>query len=427
MCQTLTAEEAVASVQSNSRVFVHGSAATPLHLLHALARRDDVKNIETVHMHLEGDIPLGKEEHKDKFFPNCIFVGSNLRHAVQHAEASYIPVFLSEAPGLFTSGVLPLDYALVHVSPPDRHGYCSLGTSVDISVAAVSAAKHVIAQVNPHMPRTHGDGLIHISRIDTLVPVDEPLIEHHSPTSTPEVFKAIGENVASLIENGACLQMGIGGVPDAVLKELMGHKELGIHTEMFSDGLLPLIEAGIITNEHTPVHRNVIVASFLVGTRKLFDFVDDNPMVRMTVVDVVNDPAVIKNNPKTVAINSAVEIDLTGQVCADSIGPRVISGVGGQMDFMRGAALSKGGKPILALPSLTKRGESRIVPMLKEGAGVVTTRSHIHYVVTEYGVARLYGKNLLQRQEELIRIAHPDHRGELRSAVDKRYWLSFSP
>jgi acyl-CoA hydrolase len=354
------------------------------------------------------------------FHVRCLFIGANLRQALEEGRASYVPVFLSEVPALFREGVLPLDVALVQVSPPDRHGFCSLGVSVDASRAAVESARRVIALVNPRMPRTHGDGLVHVTRFAATVVTDEPLPEV-APPALGDAERAIGRHVAGLIEDGATLQLGIGAIPDAVLASLREHKRLGIHTEMFSDGVVDLVERGIVTGEEKRVHPGKVVASFVIGTRRVYDFLDDNPQVAMLDCGYVNDTAVIRRNPRAVAINSAIEIDLTGQVCADSIGTRMYSGVGGQMDFIRGASLSPGGKPIIALPSTTKRGESRIVPFLKPGAGVVTTRAHVHYLVTEFGVADLRGRSLAERARLLVGIAHPDHRESLERAAFERF------
>ena len=310
---------------------------------------------------------------------------------------------------------------MIHVSPPDKHGFCSLGTSVDIARSAVKHARHIIAQVNPQMPRTHGDGIIHVKDIQTLIQVNDALPEVSYSSRVDDYTMTIGRYCAGLIEDGSTLQMGIGAIPDAVLSCLTNHKDLGIHTEMFSDGVIPLVESGVINNKYKKKHRGKIVTGFAIGTRKLYDFVDDNPQVVFLEIDYVNDTKIIRTNPKAVAINSAIEIDLTGQVCSDSIGTYQYSGVGGQIDFMRGAALSEGGKPIIALASTTKNGESKIVPFLKEGAGVVTTRAHVHYVVTEYGVAYLFGKNMRQRAMALIGIAHPAHREWLEKEVIKRF------
>lgn len=417
----LPAAAAVALIQSGHRVFVHGGAATPQVLLRALAARGaELRHVELVHLHTEGEHPCAAPSLAQSFHINALFLGANVRPAVERGDADYIPAFLSEMPGLFRHRVLPLDVALVHVSPPDRHGYCSLGVSVDIARAAVDSAALVIAQVNPRMPRTHGDGLVHHSRFAAAVAVEEALPERVADASSA-VETAIGRHVAGLVEDGATLQMGIGSIPDAVLAALGNHRDLGVHTEMFADGLLPLVARGVINGRRKAVHPGKVVAGFVVGSRAVYDFLDDNPQVAMLDIGYVNDPNVIRRNPKVVAINSAIEVDLTGQVCADSIGTRMWSGVGGQMDFLRGAALSPGGKPIIALPSTTAKGISRIVPLLKPGAGVVTTRAHVHWVVTEYGAVNLYGKNLRQRAQALVGIAHPDHREPLERAARERF------
>ena len=414
-------DEAVSLIKSNDRVFVHTAAAAPQRLVQAMVgRAPALRNVEVIHLHTEGEAPYVAPELADSFHTNALFVGANVRRAVASGEADYIPVFLSEVPALFRRHILPLDVALIQVSPPDRHGYCSLGVSVDVSRAAVEMARHVVAQINPHMPRTHGDGIVHVDEIDFGVEVDDPLHEVGT-RELSDVERSIGMYCANLIDNGATLQMGIGAIPDAVLSALEQHKNLGVHTEMFSDGLIPLIESGVVNGARKAIHPGKVVASFLMGNRRLYDFVDDNPLIAMLDVAYVNDTAVIRRNPKVTAINSAIEVDLTGQVVADSIGTRMYSGVGGQMDFIRGASLSKGGKPIIALPSTTSRGESRIVPFLKQGAGVVTTRAHVHYVVTEYGVVNLYGKNLRQRARGLISIAHPDHREDLERTAYERF------
>ncbi|MBC5994530.1 acetyl-CoA hydrolase/transferase family protein [Pontibacter sp. SD6] len=418
----LSAEEALSVIKSGDRVFLHGSAATPQYLVRKLAEKaDELRNVEIVSISTFGDMPLAEERYADSFFINSLFVSANVREAVNNGRGDYVPIFLSEIPHLFRSGILPLDVAIVHVSPPDRHGFCSLGVSVDIAREAVISAKHVIAQVNPHMPRTHGEALIHTRRFDAMVEVNEPLPEVDYGSKITATERKIGEYIAELVDDGATLQMGIGGIPDAVLNNLTNHKGLGIHTEMFSNGIMPLVEKGVITNEHKSKHPGRIATGFIVGNRQLYDFVDDNPLVTMLRTDYVNDVSVIRTNPKVTAINSAIEIDLTGQVVSDSIGTYQFSGIGGQMDFMRGAALSEGGKPILALPSVTAKGISRITPFINQGAGVVTTRAHVHYVVTEYGVAYLYGKNLRQRARALINIAHPDHRDRLEEEARKRF------
>ncbi len=387
-------------------------AATPQALVRALSQRTDLRDVEVVHLHTEGPAPYAGPNMQGRFRVNALFVAPNVRDAVNEGRADFVPVFLSEVPALFRNGILPLDAALIQVSPPDKHGFCSLGVSVEACRAAVLAAKFVIAQVNRFMPRTHGDGLIHLSNLNAVVESDEPLPEHN-PGTPGQVAEAIGRHCAELIEDGATLQMGIGDIPDAVLASLTSHKDLGVHSEMFSDGVVDLVERGVVTGRMKRVHPGKLTASFVLGSRRLYDFVDDNPQVALLDVGYVNDVSVIRRNPKVTAINSAIEVDLTGQVCADSIGDRIYSGVGGQMDFIRGASVSEGGKPIIALPSITRRGESRIVARLKPGAGVVTTRANVHWVVTEYGAANLYGKNLRQRARALIDIAHPDHRASL--------------
>lgn len=416
-----TGEEAVKIVESGNRVFVHGSAATPIHLLNTLLNRaGDINNVELVAISTFGNIDWDRPEVHKSFYLNSLFVSANVRGWVNSPYGDYVPVFLSEIPALFKT-VLPLDVAIVQVSPPDEHGYCTLGTSIDAAWTAVRVAKKVIAQVNPKMPRTHGDGHIHLSKFNAMVWEEAQLPEVDYGCKIDATSKRIGENVAALIEDGSTLQMGIGCIPDAVLKSLVNHKGLGIHTEMFSDGIIPLVESGVITNEYKKIRPGKIVTTFAAGTRKTYDFVNDNPNISFMDVSYVNDSAIIRKNPKVVAINSALEIDLTGQICADSLGTYQYSGIGGQMDFMRGASLSVGGKPIIALPSVTSKGISRITPSLKKGAGVVTTRGHVHYVVTEYGVVNLYGKNMEQRAKALISIAHPDHKESLERDFYERF------
>lgn len=418
----ISAEEAVNTVNSGERVFIHGSAATPLHLLNTLLKRaGEIQNVELVSISMFGDVDWKQPGVTDSFKLNSLFVSSNIREWANSSYGGYVPIFLSEIPLLFTNGYLPLDVAIVQVSPPDNHGYCSLGTSVDAAWTAVRTAKKVIAQVNPKMPRTLGDSPIHSSKFSAMVWHDAelPLVDYGSKIN--DVITKIGENVAGLIEDGSTLQAGIGAIPDAVLNCLGNHRDLGIHTEMFSDGVVPLVQTGIINNEKKKILRGKTVTSFVAGTRKVYDFVHDNPSLSFMNVSFANDATVIRQNPKVVAINSALEVDLTGQICADSIGTYQYSGIGGQMDFMRGAALSEGGKPIIALPSVTNKGVSRITPLLKQGAGVVTTRGHAHYIVTEYGIVNLYGKNLEQRSKMLISIAHPDHREELEKAHFERF------
>jgi len=408
-----TAEEAVKLIQSDHRVFIHSAAATPRELINAMAKRSgEINNVRIYSMHTEWPAPYADEEHASSFEVNAFFVGANIRKAVNEGRASYVPMFLSEIPKAFRSGLVPLDVALISVSVPDKNGYCTLGVSCDISRAAVEKADIIIAEINPNMPRVLGDGVIHISSITASIDVDYPIYAQQLKEPSP-IELAIGKHVASLVEDGATLQMGIGGIPNAVLKCITNHKDLGIHTEMFSDGVIDLVERGIITNKHKKIHPGAIVSSFAIGSKKLYDFLDNNLLVRMLDIEYVNDPHTISKNPKVTAINSAIEVDIFGQVCADSIGTIQYSGVGGQVDFMRGAALSKGGKPVIAIPSTTNKGISRIVSLLKPGASVVTTRAHVHYVVTEYGIAYLHGKNLRARAKELIRIAHPDHREHL--------------
>jgi 4-hydroxybutyrate CoA-transferase len=413
--------EAVQGIKSGDRVYIHGAGATPAALVQAMVdRADELSNIEVYHLHTEGDAQYLDPEFEDTFHLYSMFLAPNSRQAVNDGRADYIPCFLSEVPIMFRRGRLPLDIALIQVSPPDKHGYCSLGISVEATLAAIDDADQVIAQINPRMPRTHGDGMIHISKINSYCYYEDDL-PVWKPKKLTDVQLAIGENVATLIEDRATLQMGIGAIPEAAMTFLTSHKDLGIHTEMFSDGILPLVESGVITGKYKVNNTGYIVTGFLLGSRKLYDFVDDNPLVRVKDIEYVNNTSVIMTNPRVTSINSAIEIDMTGQVCADSIGTKMYSGVGGQMDFLRGASLSEGGKPIIALPSVTKHGDSKIVSNLKTGAGVVTTRAHVHYVVTEYGVADLFGKSLKQRARLLIDIAHPNHRAELERAAFERF------
>lgn len=416
------AAEALQIIQSGQRIFIHGSACTPTFMLQQLAEQAPrLKDVELVSISLYGNIEVAKPTYAAHFHMNSLFVSEGIRQAVNEGRGDYVPVFLSEIPELFKRNILPIDVAIVSVSVPDKHGFCSLGTSVDIARSAVNAAKYVVAQVNPQVPRTHGDGMIHTSRFHAMVYEDAPLPEVLYSSKVGENELKIGQIIADLIEDRSTLQMGIGSIPDAVLQCLSHHKDLGVHTEMFSDGLIDLIEKGVVNNRFKKIHPHKTVSSFALGTRRLYDYVDDNPAIAFLDVDYVNEASIIKRNDRVVAINSAIEVDLTGQVCADSIGTYHYSGVGGQMDFMRGAALSEGGKPIIALTSRTKKGVSRIVPMLKPGAGVVTTRAHVHYVVTEYGAAFLFGKNLRQRAQALISIAHPDDREMLERAAFERF------
>lgn len=420
----ISAEEAIKKVASGNRVFLHGSAATPIALIEALLDRyQELENVELISITSLGNVQFHDEKYKGHFFFNSLFVSTNTRTMANSPMGDYVPVFLSEIPKLFNENILPLDIAMIQVSLPDAHGYFSLGTSVDIAQAAVENALWVIALVNPNMPRTHGQGFIHRSKIHALVYTESGLPEVDYSLKSNVAVEAIGRNIAELIENGSTLQLGIGSIPDQVLKNLLNHQHLGIHTEMLSDGVIPLLDKGIIDNSQKKLNYGKTVTSFMIGTRKLYDYVHDNPSIRVMVINYVNDTSIIRQNPKMIAINSAFEIDLTGQVCADSMGTYQYSGIGGQMDFIRGASLSPGGKPIIALPSITSKGLSRIVPFLKEGAGVVTTRGHVHWVVTEFGKVNLFGKSLKQRGKALIEIAHPDHRESLEKAFFDRFKL----
>ncbi|HEX9081506.1 MAG TPA: acetyl-CoA hydrolase/transferase C-terminal domain-containing protein [Holophagaceae bacterium] len=416
MTRHASPSDAVACIQSAQRVFIHGGVATPTLLVEALvAQADRLRDVELIHIHVSGKVDYAKPEFARSFRVANLFVGPSMRPYVGSPRVDYLPCFLSEIPNLFRSGRRPLDVALLQLSPPDAHGFCTLGTSVDVARAAADSASILVAQINPQMPRVHGDGFIHLSRVHHWIEADMPIPEAPQPAIGPEEA-AIGRYAAQIIEDGATLQMGIGGVPDAVLAALANHRHLGIHTEMMSDGVLGLVRSGVVDNTQKKIHPGKIVVGFVTGTRNLYDFIDDNPLVAMLDIAYINNPTIIARNPKVTAINSAVEIDLTGQVCADSVGHRIISGVGGQMDFIRGASLSPGGKPIIALTSRTKKGESRIVPTLKPGSGVVTTRQHVHWVITEYGLADLYGKTLHERARALIDIAHPDDREALARA-----------
>ncbi|SDD87283.1 acetyl-CoA hydrolase/transferase family protein [Riemerella columbipharyngis] len=422
MHRYVSAEEAISVIKSGDKIFLHGSACTPNFLVDELARQANrLKNVELVSITVQGNVECAKPQYADSFHINSLFVSTPVRNAVNGGNGDYVPIFLSEIPRLFKSKILPLDVAIVTVSPPDKHGYCTLGTSIDVARSAVDSAKIIIAQVNPKMPKTHGDGLIHVNRIAKMVWHEEELLTIDYASKVTDIERQIGKNIAELIDDRSTLQMGIGTIPDAVLQCLKNHKDLGIHTEMLSDGAVELIKNDIITNKYKGTHNNRTVTSFCFGTKKLYDFVDNNPSIEFMDVEYVNFPINIMKNHKLTAINSAIEIDFTGQVCADSIGTYQYSGIGGQMDFMRGAALSEGGKPIIAISARTKKGVSRIVPCLKEGAGVVTTRGHIHYVVTEYGTAYLYGKSFKQRTKALINIAHPDDREQLERAAFERF------
>lgn len=418
MYKAVSAEEAVKVIKSNDRVYVQAAAAAPQLLMKAMSdRHEELRNVEVCHLHVEGETPYANPVLKDSFHVNSFFIGKNVRHTLKAGNGSYTPVFLSELPLLFKRNILDVNVALIHVSVPDRHGYCSLGISVEATLAAIENADTVIAQVNKQMPRTHGDGIIHVSEIDLFVECDEelPMMNATTPTETEQ---RIGDYVASLIEDRSTLQMGIGSIPNAVLTRLTNHKDLGLHTEMFSDGVIDLILKDVINGNYKGINPGRALSTFLIGSKRLYDYVDDNPFIEMRASDYTNDVSIIKQNPRMVAINSAIEVDVTGQVCADSIGSKMYSGVGGQMDFIRGASLSDRGKAIIALPSITNRGISRIVPSLNPGAGVVTTRAHVHYIVTEYGIANLYGKTIKERVKALVSIAHPDHR----EGIDKQYF-----
>lgn len=411
--RAVSATDVVSVVRSGTCVFVHGACATPTPLLEAMCRRRDLEDVRLFHLHTAGPAPFAARGREREFRSVSLFTGAPLREAVAEGRADFVPIFLSDIPALFTSRAVELDVALLQVSPPDAHGLCSLGTSCDSAKAAAESARLVVAEINEQMPRTHGNNVVPFERIHAFVATDRPLIEHFPEVETA-VDARIGELVADLIEDGSTLQMGIGGVPDAVLARLHHKRDLGIHSEMFSDRVVDLVESGAVTNRYKTVGAGRIVTSFVNGTRRLFDFVHDNPLVAFYPCDWTNDTAVIRKNPKMVAINSAIQVDLTGQVCADSIGHRIFSGIGGQMDFIRGAALSAGGKPVIALPSTAAAGKlSRFVVQLNPGAGVVTTRGHVHWVVTEYGAVNLHGKSLRERGEALISIAHPDFRAEL--------------
>jgi len=411
--RAVSAAEALALVRSDTNLFIHGACATPAPLIDALCARHDLESVRIYHLHTAGPAPFADPGREKEFRSVSLFTGAPLRKAIAESRADFVPIFLSDIPGLFLSGSVKLDVALLQVSPPDRHGMCSLGTSCDAAKAAAATARLVIAEINEQMPRTHGNNVIPFASLSAFIATNRPLHEHGAEPETP-VEARIGELVADLIEDGSTLQMGIGGIPDAVLSRLHGKKDLGIHTEMFSDRVVDLVESGAVTNRLKNVGVGRIITSFTNGTKRLFDFINDNPLVAFYPCDWTNDTSVIRKNPKVVAINSAIQIDLTGQVCADSIGHRIYSGIGGQMDFIRGAALSPGGKPIIALPSTASSGRiSRICVQLAAGAGVVTTRGHVHWVVTEYGAVNLHGKTLRERAAMLISIAHPDFRAEL--------------
>ncbi len=420
----VTAEEAVSVVESGDRVYIHSGCAEPERLVRALIqRRHELRDVEIVHLLTLGNADYVLPEMEPHFRHNAFFIGANVREAVNSGRADFTPIFLSEISSLFVSGQLPIDVCLIQVSPPDPYGYCSLGVAVECTKTAAEYARTVIAEINPRMPRVHGDSFIHLSKIDMLVESDAALLElPQSPVTAGQM--RIGKHVASLIEDGSTLQMGIGGIPDSVWSFLGGHHNLGVHTEMFSDRIIPLIEAGVINGECKTIHPGKVVASFVLGTKRLFEFINNNPAIEFHPSAHVNDPFVISQNARMVAINSALQIDLTGQVCADSMGNYLYSGIGGQIDFIRGAARSCGGKPIIAMPSTAKDGAvSRIVPNLYPGSGVVTSRGDVHYVVTEYGVAYLHGKNIRERAKALIEIAHPKFQNALNEFACKHNYL----
>ena len=423
----ISADEAVKVVKSGDHIHLSSVASAPKVLIDALIRRGDageLKDVRIHHLHTEGEAPYTEQKYEGVFFHQAFFVGANVRKSVQAGYSDYIPVFLSETQKLYRSGTLPINVAMIQVSSPDKHGFVSLGTSVDATLAAIECADYVIAVVNKNVPRAWGDAMIPLSMINFFVEDNTPLEEAHF--STPdEIETAIGKHCANLIEDGACLQMGIGAIPNAVLAQLGNHKNLGIHTEMFADGVLPLVEKGVINGANKSIDKGKMVATFLMGSQKCYDFIDDNPMVLMQDVAYTNDPFIIAKNAKVTAINSALQIDLTGQVCADSIGTKFYSGVGGQVDFIYGASLSQGGKAMIAMPSVTNKGQSKISPTLTLGGGVVTTRNHIHWFVTEYGAVNLYGKSLQERARLIISVAHPDHREELDRAAFERFGPHF--
>ncbi|WP_031498457.1 acetyl-CoA hydrolase/transferase family protein [Bryobacter aggregatus] len=414
----MTAAQAVAVVQSQQRVFVHQACAVPFPLLDALtARAAELRGVEMIHLLTLGPLAYADPKHGDSFRHNALFVGANARPAVQSGRADYLPVFLSEIEGLFLDGTLPIDVALLQCTPPDRHGYVSLGPSVDVALSAARVARHVIAILNPRLPRTHGDSFLHRSEIDVLVEGEFELPESHAKESTPEQ-RAIAQHVANLIPDGATLQLGIGAIPDAIAVLLTNHRHLSVHTEMVSDAILPLLESGAVDHRDKKIYRNKVSAGFAIGSRRLMDFLDDNPLFAFHPTRLINDPLLIAQNPRVCAVNAALEIDLMGQVCADTIGPLQHSGIGGQLDFIRGAARSEGGMPFLCLPSTAKGGTlSRIVPQLKPGAAVLTTRGDVQWVVTEFGAVNLRGKNLRQRAEALVSIAHPKFQKELSLSI----------
>jgi len=424
--RAMSPEDVVKLIPNGGRAFLHGGAATPTPLVEALAKRTDVEGVRVYHMHTEGPMPIVAKECEGRIRSVSLFSGAATRPVIAEGRGDFMPVFLSDIPPMIRSGRIALDVAIVQLSPPDDHGWCTLGTSVDVALAAFESAKIVIAEINEQMPRTRGESFVPFSKVAAFIATNRPM-HQHPPEPESEIEGRIGEIIANLVDDGSTLQMGIGAIPDAVLTRLHNKRDLGVHTEMFSDRLVPLVESGAVTNKYKTVFPGRIVTAFCVGTQKTFDFVHDNPFVTFSGSDRTNDTSAIRKNPKVVAINSAIEIDLTGQVCADSMGHKIYSGIGGQMDFIRGAALSPGGKPIIALPSTAKSGTiSRITPELKPGAGVVTTRGHIHWVVTEYGAVNLWGLTIRERAEALISIAHPDFRAELRRTVNGLRHFNFA-
>lgn len=419
----ISAEQAVKIVKNGDHIHFSSVASAPACLIKALmvrGERGEIRDIHIHHLHTEGPAPYGDAKYEGIFQADQFFVGGNLRKYTQSGYADYIPVFLSETQKLYRCGALPINVAMIQVSPPDKHGYVSLGTSVDATLAAIEMADHTIAVINKYVPRSFGDAMIKADMIDFWCEDNEPL-EEALFAAPSDVETAIGKNCAALIEDGACLQMGIGAIPNAVLAQLTGHKNLGIHTEMFADGVLPLVESGVINGMNKAIDRGKMVSTFLMGSQKVYDFIDDNPGVAMMDVGYTNDPYIISRNEKVTAINSALQVDITGQVCADSLGTTHYSGVGGQIDFIYGASLSKGGKAMIAMPAVTNKGLSKIAPVLNAGAGVVTTRAHMHYFVTEFGAVDLYGKTLQERARAIISVAAPQHREELDRAAFERF------
>lgn len=416
-------ETAVSAIKSGDSIYIGGGAGVPQVLINALMNRaNELEGVNLIHVLHFGEAPYADPKYEKSFRHNALFIGKNMRKAVQSGRADFTPVFLSEIPKLFREKIVLIDYAFIQLSPPDEHGFCSFGVEVGTTKPAAEMAKTIIAEINPRMPRTHGDSFINVRELDVIVEVDHPLPLAPQGGSSP-VHERIGKRIAEMVPNGATLQMGIGSIPDAVLKNLYDHKDLGVHTELFSDGVVDLVEEGIITGARKTIHPGKVIAGFLFGSQKLYNFLDDNPIIEIHPTDYVNDPFIISQNDNMVSINSAVQVDLTGQVCADSIGTNFISGVGGQLDFIRGAAKSKGGKPIIALPSTAKETISRIVPMLDPGAGVTTTRNDVHYVVTEHGIADLYGKTIRERAKALIAIADPKFQDDLEKRAIELHYL----